>query len=98
MIATRPLEPFGAGILGVSITDPPAGIDGAIVEAVSRHRVVVFRSQVGASVDLVRFLRTMGELMFTIGETPVAGAPELNVVSNVGGIRPSRSVFHTDTS
>jgi taurine dioxygenase len=49
-------------------------------------------------VDLVRFLRTMGELMFTIGETPVAGAPELNVVSNVGGIRPSRSVFHTDTS
>ena len=36
--------------------------------------------------------------MFTVGETPVPGFPELNVVSNIGRTRPPRSTFHTDTS
>ncbi len=32
----------------------------------------------------VRFLRSFGELMFTVGATPVTDHPDLNVVSNVG--------------
>jgi taurine dioxygenase len=43
-------------------------------------------------------LRALGELTFTAGETPVAGAPDLNLISNVGRSTPPRSVFHTDTS
>lgn len=36
-------------------------------------------------------------MTFTEGETPVAGFPDLNVISNVGRT-PPRSVFHVDTS
>jgi taurine dioxygenase len=46
----------------------------------------------------LRFLRSFGPTMFTVGETPVPGFPELNIVSNVGRSRPPRSTFHTDTS
>ena len=46
----------------------------------------------------VAFLEALGPLTFTEGETPLAGQPKLNFVSNVGRARPPRSVFHTDTS
>lgn len=46
----------------------------------------------------VELLRSLGELMFTDGETPAAEAPELNVVTNVGRTRAPRSVFHADTT
>jgi taurine dioxygenase len=36
--------------------------------------------------------------VFTAGETPVPGHPELNLISNVGRTTPPRSTFHTDTS
>ena len=36
--------------------------------------------------------------MFTLGETPVPEAPDINIVSNVGRTVSPRSVFHTDTS
>ena len=55
----------------------------------------------GQDVDdagFVAFLEQFGELMFTKGETPVAGFPDLNVISNVGRKTPPRSVFHVDTS
>ena len=48
--------------------------------------------------EFLRFLRSFGPTMFTVGETPVPGHPELNVVSNVGRAEPPRSTFHTDTS
>ncbi|GIT89564.1 taurine catabolism dioxygenase [Jannaschia pagri] len=44
------------------------------------------------------FLEAMGPLMFTEGETPVAEAPDLNIVTNAGRSRPPRSVFHSDTT
>lgn len=40
----------------------------------------------------------LGPLMFTAGETPVAGTPDVNIVSKVGQRRPPRSVFNTATS
>lgn len=43
-------------------------------------------------------LRRLGPLTFTVGETPVRGHPDLNVVSNVGRAQPPRSSFHVDTS
>ena len=46
----------------------------------------------------LRFLRSFGETVFTVGETPVPGCPDLNVISNVGRTTPPRSTFHTDTS
>lgn len=92
------LAPFGAEIRGVSVASLPAGSAEAITETVSRHRIVVFRNQSADDQDFVDFLRSLGKLTFTVGETPVPGVPDLNVVSNVGRTTPPRSVFHTDTS
>ena len=46
----------------------------------------------------VEFLKRLGRLTFTAGETPVASQPMLNIVSNMGRTTPPKSVFHTDTS
>src|SRR6201992_3699206 len=60
--------------------------------------VLVLPGQDIDDASFVRFLRSFGETAFTVGETPVPGFPDLNVVSNVGRTRPPRSTFHTDTS
>ena len=91
-----PLQPFGAEIRGVAVgalDDAPA-----LRRAVARARVAVFRGQDVGDADFLLFLRQLGELMFTTGETPVDGHPDLNVVTNVGRTRKPRSVWHTDTS
>jgi taurine dioxygenase len=59
---------------------------------------IIFRQQVASDADFVEFLNRLGPMTFTAGETPVSDRPELNVVSNIGRVRPPRSVFHTDTS
>ncbi len=97
-MAVRQLEPFGAEVLGVQIAEASEAMVDEVLDAVVRRRVVVLRDQAGGDVDLVRFLSRLGELTFTDGETPVAGASDLNLVSNVGRTTPPRSVFHTDTS
>ena len=92
------LAPFGLEVWDVdlgSVSQPTAGQLGGLI---ATNRVVVFRDQSGGDAELLKFLRQLGPLTFTEGETPVAGAPELNVVSNVGRTKPPRSVFHTDTS
>ncbi|MDQ6698412.1 MAG: TauD/TfdA family dioxygenase, partial [Actinomycetota bacterium] len=48
--------------------------------------------------ELVALLRRFGDLAFTVGETPVPGRPELNVVTNVGRTTPPHSEFHVDTT
>jgi taurine dioxygenase len=95
---TTILAPFGVALEGCSIaTLSSADIDETI-ELVARHRVAVFRDQVVDDRTFVGFLARLGELTFTEGETPVTGAPDLNLISNVGRTTPPRSVFHTDTS
>lgn len=44
------------------------------------------------------FLSSLGQPMFTEGETPVVGLPDLNVVTNVGRTTKPRSVYHSDTT
>ena len=62
------------------------------------HGVVVLRDQHLDDDGFTALLRGFGELVFTEGETPVEGHPDLNVISNVGRTTPPRSVFHVDTS
>ncbi|MEM8579262.1 MAG: TauD/TfdA family dioxygenase [Pseudomonadota bacterium] len=47
---------------------------------------------------LVRFLGQIGPLMFTDGEVPVDGHPDLNVVTNAGRTTKPKSVLHSDTT
>jgi taurine dioxygenase len=91
-------SPIGVTVSGL----PVAGVD---ADAVTRlrhlladHGVVVLPEQEIDDTEFVGFLRRFGELTFTIGETPVEGFPDLNVISNVGRTTPPRSVFHVDTS
>ena len=95
---TRRLSPFGTEVRDVALDRlcerDPEGLRRLICEA----RVCVFRDQDLSDAGFVRVLQALGDMMFTEGETEVAGQPELNVVTNVGRDRPPRSVFHTDTS
>ena len=95
---TTVLNPIGAEITELSLP----GIDDATVAALraalAEHGVVVFPRQDIDDPAFLDFLRKFGELTFTEGETPVAGFPDLNVISNVGRTTPPRSVFHVDTS
>jgi taurine dioxygenase len=62
------------------------------------HGVLIMQGQRLDDAGFVGFLRQFGDLTFTKGETPVAGFPDLNVITNVGRRTPPRSVFHVDTS
>lgn len=94
----RALQPFGVEITGMQLcaVDPQRARE--LSATIARGRVAVFRDQRAGDDAFVRFLRMLGELTFTHGETPVDGSPDLNIVSNVGRTTPPRSVFHTDTS
>lgn len=92
------LAPFGAVADEIKIADlADAGIE-ALKNALATHGVIVFRNQTANDAEFVTFLRRLGSLTFTVGETPVPHQPALNIVSNVGRVKPARSVFHTDTS
>lgn len=92
------LSPFGVAVSGLDITSLAATSFADIAALIASARVVVFRGQTLDDALFVRFLKGLGEMTFTAGETPVEEFPDLNVVSNVGRQTPPRSVFHTDTS
>lgn len=92
------LAPVGAEVDGVSVDALGSAQADELRRHLGEHGVLVFRGQHTDDAAFVRFLRSFGELMFTAGETPVDGYPDLNVVSNVGRDRPPRSTFHVDTS
>lgn len=98
MATMRCLAPFGAEISNQQISSQTGALADEVLEALAKHRVVVLRDQNANDGELVQFLKGLGELTFTDGETPVEGASDLNLVSNVGRATPPRSVFHTDTS
>ncbi len=95
-----PLSPFGMAVSGLQIKDIPCASPQFtdLTRLVATSRVVVFRGQALDDADFVQFLNGFGDLTFTDGETPVLGAPDLNVVTNIGRTTPARSSFHTDTS
>lgn len=90
------LAPVGAVVSGVRVD----AVDGVapLRELLAAHGVLVFRDQEADDAAFVRFLLSFGALTFTVGETPVDGFAELNVVSNVGRSTPPRSTFHVDTT
>ena len=95
------VSPFGIEIRDLQLNHVGPGADAlvtSLADMITRHRVAVFRDQEADDPALARFLAQLGEPMFTEGETPVQGAPSLNIVSNVGRTVRARSVFHTDTS
>ena len=92
---TRVLSPVGVEVTGVSL---PSLSPAPLRDLLARHGVVVLPDQHVDDEAFVGFLRGFGELMFTTGETPVAGHADLNVISNVGRTTPPRSTFHVDTS
>ncbi|MDB9528355.1 TauD/TfdA family dioxygenase [Oscillatoria sp. CS-180] len=94
----RPLSPFGAEMIGFDITAITSEDAKRIRQALADQGVLVIRHQEVSDADFVNFLKALGPLTFTTGETPLADQPCLNIVSNVGRTRPPRSVFHTDTS
>lgn len=71
---------------------------GEIKRAVAHHGAVKLKGGASGAKAFVELIRRLGPLMFTAGETPVAGFEDLNVVSNVGRTTPPKSVFHSDTS
>lgn len=90
--------PVGVELNGVALAE----LTGARIENVRRlladHGVLVLRDQAVDDEGFTEFLSQFGPLMFTPGETPVDGHPDLNLISNVGRSTPPRSVFHVDTS
>ncbi len=93
-----PQHPLGATVEGVDVGELDDATAATLKDLLAEHGVLVLPDQ---DLDDARFtaaLRRLGELTFTVGETPVDGHPDLNVVSNLGRTRPPRSNFHVDTS
>ncbi len=92
------LPPVGVEISGADLR----GIDSAGVSRLrgllAEHGVAVLREQHIDDDAFLAVLLELGEPMFTVGETPLEGYPDLNVISNVGRSTPPRSVFHVDTT
>jgi taurine dioxygenase len=97
-ITFRPLSPFGMEASGVKITDMTDKDIDSLQNALAHNGFVVYRKQSVSDADFVAFLNQLGQVTFTVGETPVSNQPDLNIVTNIGRVRPPRSVFHTDTS
>jgi taurine dioxygenase len=94
----RALSPFGIEANEISITEINEKDIVSLKHALANNGFIVFRQQAVSDADFVAFLNRLGQMTFTVGETPVLHQPSLNVVSNIGRVHPPRSVFHTDTS
>jgi taurine dioxygenase len=92
------LSPFGAEIKGFDVETATVNHIHALKQILAHSGVAVLRKQPISDAKFVAFLKQLGCLTFTAGETPVAHQPELNLVSNVSRKDPPKSVFHTDTS
>jgi taurine dioxygenase len=92
------MTPVGARVTGLTVESVDLHVAADLRRLLAEHGVLVLPGQQVDDGGFLRFLRSFGPTMFTVGETPVAGFPDLNIVSNVGRSRPPRSTFHTDTS
>lgn len=92
------LIPFGVEMTGVNIATAGDAYIDQLKHLLAHNGVGVVRKQSISDAEFVTFLKRLGSLTFTVGETPVPHQPWLNLVSNVGRKSPPKSVFHTDTS
>ena len=95
---TTVLEPVGAQITDLEANALDSDQAKQLERLLADHGVAVLRDQPLDDDEFDAFLRHFGDPVFTVGETPVDGHPDLNVISNVGLTRPPRSRFHVDTS
>ncbi|MGB7448158.1 MAG: TauD/TfdA family dioxygenase [Ornithinimicrobium sp.] len=93
-----PLEPVGAVVTDLPLADVTAEDAAGLAQVLAEHGVLVFPGQHLDNDTFTGFLRRFGDLTFTVGETPVEGHPDLNLISNVGRTSPPKSTFHVDTS
>jgi taurine dioxygenase len=111
----RPLAPlgasheFGAEIAGLDLRLVDDPTFAGILDAWTRHQVLLFRDQALGDPDLIAFSRRFGELDHAPnqenGRRIASGMPELYVVSNViengvaiGSLGAGEAVWHTDMS
>ncbi|MFZ3292994.1 TauD/TfdA dioxygenase family protein [Mycobacterium sp.] len=98
MLDVIAMTPIGARLAGFEVDPLDARVVMDLRHLLAEHGVLVLPAQQIDDDEFLRFLRSFGPTMFTVGEIPVPGYPELNVISNVGRAEPPRSTFHTDTS
>jgi taurine dioxygenase len=98
MLDVVALTPVGARVRGFRVGALDARAVTDLQHLLANYGVVILPGQDAGDDDFVEFLRSIGDVVFTTGETPVPGFPDLNVISNVGRATPPRSTFHTDTS
>lgn len=98
MVEVTATAPLGAVVHGVPVGALDRSTADRMRELLAEHGVVVLPGQRCSDTDFVEFLRSFGTLVFTVGETPVPGFADLNVISNVGRTTPPRSTFHVDTT
>ncbi len=100
-------RPFGISVQGFDITQPSTASISQLKQWLGWRGVAVLKGvfarfgradQTARDAAFVDFLKQLGPLTFTDGETPVPHQRMLNCVSNVGRSTPPKSVFHTDTS
>lgn len=91
-------SPFGVKIAGIQLSDAADHDIANLKQLLAYNGVVIIQNQSIDDAEFVAFLKRLGSLMFTAGETPVPHQPWLNLVTSVGRDRAPRSVFHTDTS
>jgi taurine dioxygenase len=95
---TDVLEPLGAVVTDLRVDRLDAFAAHRLTGLLARNGVVILPEQDADDERFLAFLRSLGPLTFTQGETPVEGFPDLNLVSNVGRDTPPRSNWHVDTS
>lgn len=92
------VDPIGARVTDLSLEEVDGGDMARLEKLLAEAGVVVIPDQNVDDRAFLAFLERFGELMFTKGEMPLAGYPDLNVISNVGRTTPPRSTFHVDTT
>ena len=91
-------HPIGAEIEDLKLSEVTPVQTKELQQLLAEHGALIFRNQHCSDKTFTEFLAKLGPLTFTVGETPVKGHPDLNVVSNIGKIGGSKSRFHIDSS
>jgi taurine dioxygenase len=90
VINPNALSPFGAEIKGFDVETATVNCIHALKQILAHSGVAVLRNQPISDAKFVAFLKQLGCIAFTAGETPVAHQPELNLVSNVSRKDPPK--------
>lgn len=94
----RELPPVGVELTGFDAARHDVDFVPIMRDLLGKYGVVIMPEQSLDDDSFLAFLRGFGELAFTVGEQPLLGYPDLNLISNVGRANPPKSTFHVDTT